>query len=220
MLKTIKLYGVLGQKFGHQFKLDVASPREAIRALSAQIDGFENFMLGAHERGLAFAIFTDRKAKHRGKKKTACFDASTGKTITGHNIGVSELDMLTDTSEIKIVPRVMGAGGDNGALQLVLGVVMVVAAFYTGGASMAAWGATSTTLFSAGVGMLIGGVAQMMVPSVDPNTNQNQDGNRANYGFGGAVTTIAQGNPVPVLRGKREIGGFIVSAGQYPEDMM
>lgn len=42
MLKTIKLYGVLGQKFGHQFKLDVASPREAIRALSAQIDGFEN----------------------------------------------------------------------------------------------------------------------------------------------------------------------------------
>ena len=216
MLKTIKLYGVLGQKFGHQFKLDVASPREAIRALSAQIDGFENFMLGAHERGLAFAIFTDRKVKQRGKKKTACFDASTGRTITGHNIGVSELDMLTDTTEIKIVPRVMGAGGDNGALQLILGAVLIVAGFWNGGVTSN----MGVALIGAGAGMVMGGIAQMMVPKVDPNANQNQDGNRANYGFGGAVTTIAQGNPVPVLRGKREIGGFIVSAGQYPEDMM
>ncbi|MBJ9954525.1 tail assembly protein [Acinetobacter baumannii] len=216
MLKTIKLYGVLGQKFGHQFKLDVASPREAIRALSALIDGFENFMLGAHEHGLAFAIFTDSKAKQRGKKKAACFDTSTGRTITGHNIGVSELDMLTDTSEIKIVPRVMGAGGDNGALQLILGAVLIVAGFWTGGTTSN----MGVALIGAGAGMVMGGVAQMMVPKVDPNANQNQDGNRANFGFGGAVTTIAQGNPVPVLRGKREIGGFIVSAGQYPEDMM
>ncbi|HAV3816158.1 TPA: tail assembly protein, partial [Acinetobacter baumannii] len=49
---------------------------------------------------------------------------------------------------------------------------------------------------------------------------QNQDGNRANKGFGGAVTTVAQGNPVPVLYGQREVGGFIASAGQYPEDLM
>lgn len=216
MLKTIKLYGVLGQKFGHQFKLDVASPREAIRALSAQIDGFENYLLSAHERGLAFAIFTDSKAKQRGKKKAACFDASTGRTITGHNIGVSEIDMLTDTSEIKIVPRVVGAGGDNGVLQLVLGVVLIVAGFWTGGATSN----MGVALIGAGAGMVMGGIAQMLVPKVDPNTNQNQDGNRANFGFGGAVTTIAQGNPVPVLRGKREIGGFIISAGQYPEDMM
>ncbi|MDI1223014.1 tail assembly protein [Acinetobacter sp.] len=216
MLKTIKLYGVLGQKFGHQFKLDVASPREAIRALSAQIDGFENYLLSAHERGLAFAIFTDSKTKKRGKKKAACFDASTGRIISGHNIGVSEIDMLTDTSEIKIVPRVLGAGGDNGVLQLVLGVVLIVAGFWTGGATSN----MGVALIGAGAGMVMGGIAQMLVPKVDPNTNQNQDGNRANFGFGGAVTTIAQGNPVPVLRGKREIGGFIVSAGQYPEDMM
>ncbi|MFX7879438.1 tail assembly protein, partial [Acinetobacter baumannii] len=28
MLKTIKLYGVLGQKFGREFKLDVLNTRE------------------------------------------------------------------------------------------------------------------------------------------------------------------------------------------------
>ncbi|MES5675525.1 tail assembly protein, partial [Acinetobacter baumannii] len=47
-----------------------------------------------------------------------------------------------------------------------------------------------------------------------------QDGNRANFGFGSAVTTAAQGYPVPILYGRREVGGFVLSAGQYPEDQM
>ncbi|MFH4280276.1 tail assembly protein, partial [Acinetobacter baumannii] len=75
-------------------------------------------------------------------------------------------------------------------------------------------------LIGAGIGMMLGGVAMMLMPKVDNTQDQNQDGNRANQGFGGAVTTVAQGNPVPVLYGQREVGGFIVSAGQYPEDQM
>jgi len=193
MLKTIKLYGILAKKFGKQFKLDVANTREAIRALSAQIPGFEKFMLHAHEHGLGFAVYQDK-----------------------HNISEYEIDMSTDAAVIKIVPKVIGAGGDNGVLQVVLGVVLVVAGYFT-------FGATSPygmALIGAGVGMAIGGITQMLMPTVDTTQDGNQDGNRANKGFGGAVTTVAQGNPVPVLRGRREIGGFIVSAGQYPEDLM
>ncbi|HCJ0470841.1 TPA: tail assembly protein [Acinetobacter baumannii] len=193
MLKTIKLYGILAKKFGKQFKLDVANTREAIRALSAQIPGFEKFMLHAHEHGLGFAVYQDK-----------------------HNISEYEIDMSTDAAVIKIVPKVIGAGGDNGVLQIVLGVVLVVAGYFT-------FGATSPygmALIGAGVGMAIGGITQMLMPTVDTTQDNNQDGNRANKGFGGAVTTVAQGNPVPVLRGRREIGGFIVSAGQYPEDLM
>lgn len=193
MLKTIKLYGILAKKFGKQFKLDVANIREAIRALSAQIPGFEKFMLHAHEHGLGFAVYQDK-----------------------HNISEYEIDMSTDAAVIKIVPKVIGAGGDNGVLQVVLGVVLVVAGYFT-------FGATSPygmALIGAGVGMAIGGITQMLMPTVDTTQDGNQDGNRANKGFGGAVTTVAQGNPVPVLRGRREIGGFIVSAGQYPEDLM
>lgn len=37
MLKTIKLYGILAKKFGKEFQLDVANTREAVRALSVQI---------------------------------------------------------------------------------------------------------------------------------------------------------------------------------------
>lgn len=194
MLKTIKLYGVLAKKFGKEFRLDVENTREAMRALSVQVPGFEHFMLHAHEQGLEFAVFQDKQ-----------------------NISETELDMSTSAKVIKVVPKVKGAGG---ALQTILGAVMIAAAFITGGTSIAAWGALQGALFGAGVGMMVGGVAQMLMPKVETTKNQNEDGNKANFGFGGAVTTVAQGNPVPVLYGQREVGGFIASAGQYPEDLM
>ncbi|APU48434.1 tail assembly protein [Acinetobacter junii] len=191
MLKTIKLYGILAKKFGKEFHLAVDNTREAMRALCVQVQGFEHFMLHAHEQGLEFAVFQDEQ-----------------------NISETELDMSTSAKVIKVVPRVMGAGG-NGVLQTILGAVMVV----VGVVAMAygqAWGAN---LVGAGIGMMVGGIAMMLMPKID-NQDQNQDGNKANKGFGSAVTTVAQGNPVPVLYGQREVGGFIASAGQYPEDLM
>ncbi|ANC35219.1 tail assembly protein [Acinetobacter baumannii] len=218
MLKTIKLYGILGQKFGREFKLDVANTREAMRALSVQIAGFEQYMLTAHKQGLAFAIFLKSKntSNKRGKKRPAIYDHETKRLITGENIGEEQLDMNTEAETIHIVPRVMGAGGNGGVLQLVLGVVLIVAGVMTGGTSSV----YGIALIGAGAGMAMGGVASMLMPKVATTQDQNQDGNRANEGFGSAVTTVAQGNPVPILYGQREVGGFIVSAGQYPEDQM
>ncbi len=217
MLKTIKLYGILGQKFGREFKLDVANTREAMRALSVQIAGFEHFMLHAHEQGLRFAVFLKRKnsSNKRGKKRPAIYDHETKRLITGDNIGEEQLDMNTEADTIHIVPRVMGAGGNNGILQLVLGAILIAASFIPGIGQ-----AAQVALIGAGAGMAMVGVASMLMPKIDNTQDQNQDGNRANKGFGGAVTTVAQGNPVPILYGQREIGGFIISAGQYPEDQM
>ena len=183
MLKTIKLYGVLGKKFGKEFRLVVESTREAVKALSVQVPGFEQFMLTAHEQGLTFAVFQDDE-----------------------NISEDQIDFETGAKVIKIVPKVIGAGG-NGILQTILGAVMVVVGVIT----QQYWAV------GMGVGMMIGGIAQMLAPKVDTE-DQNQDGNRANKGFGGAVTTIAQGNPVPILYGQREVGGFIVNAGQFAVD--
>ncbi len=217
MLKTIRLYGILGQKFGREFKLDVVNTREAMRALSVQIAGFEHFMLHAHEQGLRFAVFLKSKnsSNKRGKKRPAIYDLETKRLITGNNIGQEQLEMNTEADAIHIVPRVMGAGGNNGILQLVLGAILIAASFIPGIGQ-----AAQVALIGAGAGMAMGGVASMLMPKIDNTQDQNQDGNRANKGFGGAVTTVAQGNPVPILYGQREIGGFIISAGQYPEDQM
>ncbi|MDN5543046.1 MAG: tail assembly protein [Acinetobacter sp.] len=192
MLKTIKLYGILAKKFGKEFHLAVDNTREAMRALCVQVQGFEHFMLHAHEQGLEFAVFQDDQ-----------------------NIGETELDMSTSAKVIKVVPKVKGAGG-NGVLQVILGAILVVVGYFT-------FGTTSpygVALIGAGIGTMVGGVAQMLMPQADTLQDENQDGNKANKGFGSAVTTVAQGNPVPVLYGQREVGGFIASAGQYPEDLM
>lgn len=61
MLKTIKLYGILAKKFGKEFHLAVDNTREAMRALCVQVQGFEHFMLHAHEQGLEFAVFRMNK---------------------------------------------------------------------------------------------------------------------------------------------------------------
>ena len=192
MLKKIRLYGVLAKKFGKEFHLAVDNTREAMRALCVQVQGFEHFMLHAHEQGLEFAVFQDDQ-----------------------NISETELDMNTSAKVIKVVPKVKGAGG-NGVLQVILGAILVVVGYFT-------FGTTSpygVALIGAGIGTMVGGVAQMLMPQADTLQDENQDGNKANKGFGSAVTTVAQGNPVPVLYGQREVGGFIASAGQYPEDLM
>lgn len=193
MLKKIKLYGILAKKFGKEFHLAVDNTREAMRALCVQVPGFEHFMLHAHEQGLEFAVFQDKQ-----------------------NISETELDMSTSAKVIKVVPKVKGAGG---AVQTIIGAVLVVVGIVVTGMSFGSAGAVGAALIGAGVGMMVGGIAQMLMPKIE-NQDQNQDGNKANKGFGGAVTTIAQGNPVPVLYGQREVGGFIASAGQYPEDLM
>lgn len=191
--KVIRFHGVLRQRFGKEWRLQVSSVKEAMRLLSVQIPGLEQFMLNAHHQGLRFAVFTD-------KRKT---------------ISEQEVDMDTGAELIRIVPIVEGAGGNSGILQLVVGAVLIVAGVFTGGTTSV----YGMALIGAGAGMAMGGIAQMLMPKV-ATTESNSDGNRSNYGFGSAVTTVAQGNPVPILYGEFEIGGFVLNGGQYPEDQL
>lgn len=191
-MKTIELHGILAKKFGRFFKLDVKSAKEACHAIACQIPAFKAFMLDSERLGYRFAVFL---GKRRTKK---------------NNISEDEIDNITDASLIHIVPKVIGSGGKAmGWLQVVAGAVMVGAGIFTG----------NVGLIGAGAGLLLGGVASLMMPTpkLEPT---NEDGNKPNNGFGGAVTTVAQGNPVPILYGEREIGGFVASAAIYAEDKM
>lgn len=190
MLRQIELHGVLADKFGKSFTLDVATPREACEALSYQIQGFKQFMMTAHQSGLFFAVFNDDS-----------------------NIGEHELEMQTGASIIRIVPQIVGSGGDTmGWLQVVAGAALIGVGLFVPGAA-----AFAPALIGAGSGMLIGGVASLLMPVPNLDT-QDPDGNKPSYAFGSAVTTVAQGNPVPVLYGRRYVGGFVISAMMVSED--
>lgn len=192
MLKCIRLHGVLGERFGKEFYLDIDTIREATYALGCQIKEFKQFMLEADQKGLKFAVFTDKVDK-------------------ATNVSEEGIDNYTGASVIHIVPQVVGAGGDGGFFQVIAGAVLIGLSFVPFLAPI------SPYLMSAGIGLMIGGAASLLMPTPDVE-GQDPDGNKPSNGFGGAVTTVAQGNPVPVLYGEREIGGFIVSAGIYTED--
>lgn len=195
MLKTIELHGALAEKFGKYFKLQVDTAREAAHAIAEQLPEFKRFMLTAEQAGMRFAIFLDEQTKER-------------------NIGEDDLDNITDAQTIHIVPRLMGSGGKAfGWLQVIAGAALVGFGAFT-------FGATSSIgmgMIGAGAGLMIGGATSLLMPTPKLDV-QDEDGNRANYGFGGAVTTTAQGNAVPILYGERMVGGFLRSAGIYTED--
>jgi len=195
MLKTIELHGALGERFGRYFKLQVDTAREAAHAIAEQLPEFKRFMLTAEQAGMRFAIFLDEQTKER-------------------NIGEDDLDNITDAQTIHIVPRLMGSGGKAfGWLQVVAGAALVGFGAFT-------FGATSSIgmgMIGAGVGLMLGGATSLLMPTPKLDV-QDEDGNRANYGFGGAVTTTAQGNAVPILYGERMVGGLLISAGIYTED--
>lgn len=193
-LKTIRLYGVLGAKFGREHKLAIDSPREAIKALSVLYDGFEQFLANAHLKGLEFAVF-------KGKR----------------NISEDELHLDT-TEDIRIAPIIKGSKR-GGFFQTVLGIAMIGLAVWNP-AFLAMSATTNSALMLGGAAMAIGGIVQMLSPQPRGLSIRQDADNKPSYAFGGTVNTTAQGNPVPLFYGldRREIGGAIISAGIYTED--
>lgn len=200
--RLIRLGGQLGKKFGKTHRLVVADTREALRALCITLPGFESFMMNAHKDDVQFAFFNGSQ-----------------------NIGLAEFATSKGNADIRIMPVIAGSKS-GGMFQIVIGVAALVGAFFTAGGSMAAWGtalaaksAVVTGLTMMGTSMVLGGVTQLMTPQPNFGMSSSQSvENKPSYAFGSPVNTTAQGYPVPVLYGEREIGGAVISAGIYAEN--
>jgi len=197
VMTQIELGGILGKTFGKTHQRLVTTTHEACRALAATIKGFEQFMNTSKQRGLTFAVF-------KGKK----------------NIGKDDLGFPVTGEVVRIVPVVIGSK-KAGLLQTVLGAVLVVVGaigmFTPWGQALggATWGGYA---MQAGIGLMAGGVIQMLSPQAAGLASKQSADNQASYAFGGVTNTAAQGYPVPLLYGRRRIGGAIISAGIYVED--
>lgn len=202
MLKTMRLKGLMAKKFGRVHQFHVADLRELLRAMCSQVPGFKKYVSNAHLSGVRFAFFSGKE-----------------------NIGIQEFDMCSSESEFEMEPVLEGAKR-GGMLQIVIGAVALVAAYFTAGASLTAIGLSASTatgvttaLTGLGISMMLGGVVQMLTPQpkYNPGASSSTD-NKPNYSFGAPVNTVAMGYPVPVLYGQREIGGAIISAGSFTSD--
>ena len=116
-----------------------------------------------------------------------------------------------------MIPVVIGSK-QAGLLQTVVGAVLVVvgvAVGYLSGGTLSAVGYGAAKL---GAAMMLGGVVQMLSPQPSGLASKQSADNQASYAFGGITNTAAQGYPVPLLYGRRRIGGAIISAGIFVED--
>lgn len=190
-IRIVRLYGVLGATFGRMHRLAVSTPREAIKALSVVIPGFEAFLNSSKRKGLAYAVFSGKK-----------------------NISLGEVDIDKGESDIRIAPVIIGSKR-AGLFQTILGVALIaVAAFAPWGAAIGA----SNIVFQVGAAMALGGVIQMLSPQTKGLASKQDADNQASYAFGSVTNTAAQGYPVALPYGKPRIGGAIISAGIYVED--
>lgn len=194
-LTTIRLYGALGARFGRVHKLAVQTSAEAVKALCVNFDGLEDYLMNAKKNGMVFAVF-------RGKR----------------NIGVQDFKELGGKSEIRIAPVMEGAK-KAGIFQTILGAVMLVAGVVMTVMSGGAASPLAASLMVAGGSMMAGGIYQMLSPQPKGLQGRDDPDNKPSYAFGGAVNTLAMGNPVALLYGEREIGGAIISAGIVAEDI-
>ena len=200
-LRTIRLHGELGVRFGRVHTLAVNSAAEAVRALGVLFPGFQRYLHESKDKGLVFAVF------HGGR-----------------NIGHSELRDPPGQKVIRIAPVVQGSKRD-GALQTFVGIALiVVASFATYGTGAAAasgaafgggaWGAVGAV----GISLAIGGVAQMITGNQSGIDSGESVDNRPSYNFSGIKNTVTQGNPVPLCYGEMTVGSAMISLGIVAED--
>jgi predicted phage tail protein len=224
MLKKVKLYGELAEKYGKEWDLAIDSPAEAIRALMANNPSFRQFVSTSEERGVGYKVIV-------GREELA--------DVAG------EISNPTGRQDIKIVPVIGGA--KRGVGQIILGALMIYAAVMTagmsvqatalaaaGGAGTAAGGTIAGLSMTqvAGIGManlggmslmaakfggalLLGGIASMLAPTPPTLTDAAK---AENYAFNGAANTTQQGVAIPVCYGQLMVGGAVISSGVSPED--
>lgn len=183
---TIRLYGPLGALFGRVHQMAVASAAEAVRALCTQLPGFERYLTEAKDKGIEFAVFY-------------------GKT----NLGEEHLKVPAFGEDIRIAPVIVGRK-KGGWFQTIVGVVLVVVGVVL---TAFGYGAIGAPMWKMGVGLIVGGVVQMLAPMPKGVGAQDRPENQPSYAFNGPINTQAQGYPVMVVYGEMICGSAVLSAG-------
>lgn len=130
------------------------------------------------------------------------------------------VDALFDKRNVDVIhlhPVAAGAGGNGGLGQIILGIVIIVIAWWNpagwsvGGSLIMSQGA----MYMAGGMMVLGGVLQMLSPQ--PSLSGNND-EKSRY-LGNGRNTVAIGTRIPMIYGRRRAFGqyisFNINAGDF-----
>jgi len=183
MNRKIHLLGGLAQ-FGSVWDVEAKSMGDVIQLIDCQVDGFRKFLIDAVEAGLDLAIV--------GKD----FKVEEPDELLFENLGPEEV-------YISLVP----AGSKKGWGRILLAAVLIAVAIFAPGVglkatTLAAPSGFATTLLSVGISIGLQGITQLLAKTPDAEDPKTKEGL-----FDGPVSTIKQGQPVPILYGELLVGG-------------
>jgi predicted phage tail protein len=194
-MKTIMLYGFLGQEFGRVHQYDVCSPAEAIRALCTTLKGFKQSL----NDGGAYRLLLGGKE---------ALDAE------------QSVYPSSDKETIRIVPVVVGSKSLG---KFLLGGALIGASFaFPGAGGFNLFGSSFSLAGIAGnigFSLVLGGVSELLFkPEKAPEPAEKPE-SKPSFLFSGAVNTVTQGNPVPLGYGRMVVGSQVISAGVSSKDI-
>ena len=216
-MKNIILEGILGEKFGYEWKLDVNSPAEALSAIMAQRPAMRKFLLDS-EGVQGYEVFVDDNGCEM-LEELVINKPGEGSYTFVPVIGGSKNSTMMMILGVTLI-AVTGGFGLGIAAPFMASGGTAVAGAAAGSAAAAgttiASGATLTTLGSGlnylGMGLLLGGAAMMLSPDVpDGNSSEKSE----NYLFSGPQNTVKQGEPIPLVYGRAIVGSKTISASVF-----
>ena len=60
-MTTIRLHGILAQKYGKVFEMEIDKPRDVIRAIDANREGFRKTVVDLQKQGFAYELIVNKK---------------------------------------------------------------------------------------------------------------------------------------------------------------
>ncbi|MDP8039323.1 MULTISPECIES: tail assembly protein [Pasteurellaceae] len=123
---------------------------------------------------------------------------------------------LNDNATIHFTPVVAGAGKNGGIFSIVVGVILVAASWYVGGA--AGWGyigtQTGATLaFTMGVAMIMSGAVSLLTKPPEMGTGFDDSEKQKSTSFSNLKNITPQGRPIPLLYGTMMTSLVLISQG-------
>ena len=184
MIREVYLHGALGRQYGRRYRLDVASPAEAVRALCTLRPGL-------------------REALREGYWRVVV-----GAPHVRNTIALAHVHMSVGAQAIHLVPATQPRGGDLLSIgEIVVGVALVVASYWTGGATL-----------MPGLALVAGGIAGLITEAPQLEAGQQatdtatRPEDRPSFFFQGVTNNSVQGGPVPLVFGTHLTGSIVVGA--------
>ncbi|ACE61155.1 tail assembly protein [Actinobacillus pleuropneumoniae] len=189
-MAKITFHGDLKRFSNQPFELEVSNFRELMSGLLTQIQGLREHLRNGY------------------------YKVRIGKNyLNNDQLQTNPMIGLDDKSSIHFTPVIAGAGKGMGIGQLILGVVLVAAAFYTGGASLLAWSSGATMMGAMGASLILGGAISLLSKTPEMSSGVKEGEKKQSTSFSNIRNLTPQGRPIPLLYGKMMTSLVLISQG-------